>query len=222
MTTQKKTKQEKAQNGVVNSDKILKILASKSYTDVGKLYLDYCETENQIPKSLFITKIKELDKKGEVELLGQMVEVHSLGDYLKNLDETLWFYLALLIAALTWFLAWYDNSYPWEIARWVFGSIEVAFSVGYVTLKAIFPAKGDFDSIEMTALAVAVSVSVSGLLGLLVDITPFGLRELPVLTAVTVYALAATFTALYTNYSWRRKNIVAQPKEEESQAIFRD
>lgn len=217
-------KKPRAQNAqVVNVDQILEILSKSVYTDVRSLYQDYCVlVGEEVSPKLFASKIRELDKEGKVDLLGPLVEVHSLLEYLKNLDESLWFYLAIIIAILTFIFALYDNNYPWEIARWVFGSIEVAFSVGYVTLKAIFPGKEDFDSIEMTALAVAVSVSVSGLIGLLVDITPFGLRELPVLTALTVYTLVATATALYTNYSWRRKNIAAQPKKKEEQAIFHD
>jgi uncharacterized membrane protein len=218
MTTTKKTKPAKTQNEVVKVGTILEILSTRTYTDVGKLYRDYCEGEQAVPRNHFISTVKQLEREGKVELLGPIVEVHSPKDYLTNLDESLWFYLAVIIAGVTWFLALYDNIYPWEIARWIFGSVEVALLVGYVTLKAIFPAKEEFDSIESTALAVAVSVSVSALIGVLLDISPFGLRELPVLTAITLYSLVVSLVALYSSYNWRRRSVASQPNKEEGVA----
>jgi uncharacterized membrane protein len=90
----------------------------------------------------------------------------------------------------------------------------VTLTVGYATMKAIFPDREEFDSIERTALSVAVSVSVSALIGLVVDISPFGLRAFPVIVALTSYSLVMTLIALSRSYSWRRKNIVSQPKRE--------
>lgn len=210
------TRPEKRKDSEISSQRILEILSIRSYTDVGRLYQDYCEIEqSSVSKTLFASEIKELEAEGQVELLGPVVEVRSVSQYLRNLDESLWFHFAIITAALTFLLALYDNLYPWEIARWVFGSIEATVSVGYVTLKAIFPKKEEFDSIEMIALAVATSISVSALLALLVDISPFGLTELPVLTALTLYSFAVSFAALGVNYRWRRRNIASRPRKEE-------
>ena len=193
---------------------LLEILSSKSYTSVGALYKDYCSKMGQVPKGEFDSKIKELDKNGRIDLLGEVVEIHSLRDYLVNLDESLWFYVCIGVAGLTYFLALRDTAYPWEIARWVVGSFEVTVTVGYSTMKAIFPDREEFDSIERIALAVAVSVSVSALIGLAVDISPYGLRAFPVLVALTSYAVVMSLVALGRSYSWRRKNIVSQPKRQ--------
>jgi hypothetical protein len=198
----------------IDEQMLLEILSSKSYTNVGALYKEYCSKMGEVSKGEFDSKIKELDKNGRIDLLGQIVEIHSLRDYFANLDESLWFYVCMGVAGLTFFLALEDTIYPWEIARWIIGSFEVTVTVGYATMKAIFPDREEFDSIERTALAVAVSVSVSALIGLVVDISPYGLRAFPVLVALTAYVVAITLVALVRSYSWRRKNIASQPKKQ--------
>jgi hypothetical protein len=198
----------------VDEKVLLEILSSKSYTSVGALYKDYCSKMGEVSRDEFDSKIKELDKNGKVDLLGEIVEIHSLRDYFANLDESLWFYVCMGVAGVTYFLALEDTIYPWEIGRWIIGSFEVTVTVGYATMKAIFPDKEEFDSIERIALAVAVSVSISALIGLLVDISPYGLRAFPVLVALTSYVVAITLVALGRSYSWRRKNIVSQPKKQ--------
>jgi len=78
----------------------------------------------------------------------------------------------------------------------------VLFVPGYVFVAAIFPADGEIDWIERIALAFGLSIAVVPLLGLLLNFTPWGIRLVPVLFTITIFAAGVGYAAY-----WRRMRL---------------
>jgi uncharacterized membrane protein len=103
--------------------------------------------------------------------------------------------------------------------RIVFGLPFVLFLPGYALIAALFPEAADsnpdqppadsadhsdgltnrdgIDGIERVALSFGLSIAVVPLIGLILNFTPFGIRLLPVLLAVTSFTLAMTAAAAH-------------------------
>ncbi len=90
--------------------------------------------------------------------------------------------------------------------RTVLGLLLTLFLPGYALIAMLFPKKKDLSGIERLALSFGLSIAVVPLLGLILNYTPAGIREIPVLLTVTFFTLACTLAAYV-----RRKRL----KEEE-------
>ena len=73
--------------------------------------------------------------------------------------------------------------------RVVLGLLLVLFLLGYSLIAALFPGKDDLDGIERIALSFGLSIAVVPLLGLALDYTPFGIRLVPMLAGLSVFAV---------------------------------
>lgn len=96
------------------------------------------------------------------------------------------------------------------------GAVAVAVLPGYPVTLIAFPSKTDLSRAERFALSVGVSVCVIALLTLMLDRTPWGLAERPVLIALTAWTLAAAALA------WRRKTLTGSGEARVSKAAFED
>lgn len=79
---------------------------------------------------------------------------------------------------------------PLEPLRIPLGLLLVLFAPGYVLLAALFPRKEPLSGLERVALSVGLSLAIVPLTGLALNFSPWGLRLLPILTALTVLTLA--------------------------------
>ena len=95
--------------------------------------------------------------------------------------------------------------------RVVFGLPFVLFVPGYAFIAALFPEAGTFetsedaeaesadrsgiDGIERVALSFGLSIAVVPLIGLVLNFTPWGIRLVPIMVAVSLFTLAATAVA---------------------------
>jgi uncharacterized membrane protein len=85
--------------------------------------------------------------------------------------------------------------------RTLLGLPIVLFLPGYALIAALFPAKDDLDGIERIALSFGLSIAVVPLIGLGLNYTPWGIRLVPLLVAISAFTLAMTLIS-----SYRRKN----------------
>jgi uncharacterized membrane protein len=88
--------------------------------------------------------------------------------------------------------------------RTVLGLPMVLFLPGYALIAALFPRKDDLDGIERIALSFGLSIAVVPLLGLGLNYTPWGIRLVPVLIAISVFTLVMVLIAAH-----RRKGMGA-------------
>src|SRR2546423_12673854 len=71
----------------------------------------------------------------------------------------------------------------------------VLFMPGYVLVAALFPisvsrTSAGIDWIERIVFSIGLSVAVAPLLGLMVNSTPYGLRYMSIVTAITLFTCA--------------------------------
>lgn len=83
-----------------------------------------------------------------------------------------------------------------SIIRTILGLVIVLFLPGYVLVAALFPKRGDLDSIERIALSFGLSIAVVPLIGLLLNYT-FGIRLIPILISISIYIIILAIIAEY-------------------------
>lgn len=77
------------------------------------------------------------------------------------------------------------------------GLLLVLFLPGYALTGALLPAKKDMDGIERALLSLGLSIAVVPLMGLGMNYTDWGIREVPVLTGLSVFTLLMCGAAYY-------------------------
>ncbi len=85
--------------------------------------------------------------------------------------------------------------------RTVLGLPLVLFLPGYALIALLFPTKTGLEGIERAALSVGTSVAVVPLIGLVLNNTSFGIREMPLLASLSVFIILTCAAA----YVRRRK-----------------
>lgn len=71
------------------------------------------------------------------------------------------------------------------------------FLPGYCLVAVLFPRDSDLDLAERITLSLGLSITVVPLIALLLNFTPFGIRQDPVLIIVTLFTLAMILAAYY-------------------------
>jgi len=81
--------------------------------------------------------------------------------------------------------------------RLVLGLLSILFFPGYTLMAALFPKKGQFDTIELIALSFGLSIAIVPLIGLILNYTPWGIGLDPILICITLFICIASSIALY-------------------------
>ena len=81
--------------------------------------------------------------------------------------------------------------------RTFLGLLLVLFLPGYALTGALFPAKKDLEGIERALLSLGLSISIVPLMGLGMNYTDWGIREVPILTGLSIFTLLMCGVAYY-------------------------
>jgi uncharacterized membrane protein len=81
--------------------------------------------------------------------------------------------------------------------RTVLGILLVLFLPGYALTGALLPAKKDLEGIERALLSLGLSIAIVPLMGFGMNYTTWGIREVPVLTALSAFTLFTCGVAYY-------------------------
>ncbi|MHC1756351.1 MAG: DUF1616 domain-containing protein [Methanosarcina sp.] len=81
--------------------------------------------------------------------------------------------------------------------RTVLGLLLVLFLPGYSLIGALLPARKDLEGIERALLSLGLSIAVVPLMGLGMNYTDWGIREIPVLTGLSIFTLLMCGMAYY-------------------------
>ncbi|WP_292389070.1 DUF1616 domain-containing protein [Methanosarcina sp. UBA5] len=81
--------------------------------------------------------------------------------------------------------------------RTYLGIILVLFLPGYALTGALFPAKKDLEGAERAAISFGLSIAIAPLLGLGLNYSTWGIREIPLLTEFSVFTLLMCAIAYY-------------------------
>jgi len=81
--------------------------------------------------------------------------------------------------------------------RTFLGLLLVLFLPGYALIGALLPAKKDLDGIERALLSLGLSIAVVPVMGFGMNYTEWGIREVPILTGLSVFTLLMCGAAYY-------------------------
>lgn len=81
--------------------------------------------------------------------------------------------------------------------RIIFGLLLVLFLPGYALTAALLPSKKDLEGIERAFLSLGLSIAIVPLMGFGMNYTSWGIREIPVLTVLSVFTLLVCGLAYY-------------------------
>lgn len=81
--------------------------------------------------------------------------------------------------------------------RTCLGIILVLFLPGYSLTEALFPAKKDLEGIERAAISFGLSIAIVPIMGLGLNYSPWGIREIPLLTEFSIFTLLMCAIAYY-------------------------
>ena len=84
--------------------------------------------------------------------------------------------------------------------RTFLGILLVLFLPGYALIGALFPAKKDLEGIERALLSLGLSIAVVPLMGYGMNYTDWGIREVPILTGISIFTLLMCGTAYYRRH----------------------
>ncbi|SEP10291.1 Uncharacterized membrane protein [Halorientalis persicus] len=145
---------------------------------------------------------------------------------LRELPADLGAALAVLLVTDLFVLVPVLNETPLRV---VLGLPLVLFVPGYVFIAALFPEAGEspadsesdpaatdsessgIDGIERVALSFGLSIAIVPLIGLVLNFTPWGIRLIPILTALNGFTLAATAVAARRRWAIPESERLAVP-----------
>jgi uncharacterized membrane protein len=81
--------------------------------------------------------------------------------------------------------------------RTYLGILMVLLLPGYASTGAIFPAKNDLEGIERAMVSFGLSIAIVPTMGLALNYTVWGIREVPILTAISAFTLLMCAIAYY-------------------------
>ena len=150
--------------------------------------------------------ILKLQNEGKIKLTRQPATVPSQFSSYLFTERALWYWItiATALATATTVFAISEDFYPWVYVRYVLGTIFILWLPGYTFIKTLFPVdlptklstktpNENLDTIERIALSIGMSLALVPIVGLLLNYTPWGIRQTPiVLSLFTLTIIFAT------------------------------
>lgn len=150
--------------------------------------------------------ILKLQNEGKIKLTKQPTAVPTEFSLYLVTEQALWYWITIATAIVTaaTVFAIPEDFYPWVYIRYVLGTIFVLWLPGYTFIKTLFPAElpiklsiktsnENLDTIERIALSIGMSLALVPIAGLLLNYTPWGIRQTPmVLSLLTLTVIFAT------------------------------
>lgn len=120
-------------------------------------------------------------------------------EYMLRLDYTLWFWISLLIVALSITTIILRTGILAPL-RYLLGTIYILFMPGYALVEALYPREGDLRPVERVALSIGLSLAIIPLIGLALNYTPWGISLSTIIPSTSAYTVAMLLTAAYRKY----------------------
>jgi uncharacterized membrane protein len=86
---------------------------------------------------------------------------------------------------------------PFSWARIGLGLAAVLLMPGYALTEALLPDRGDADRVTLAALSVGLSVAILPILTLLLSVLPWGIRPVPMVSALSLWIVTFCTVAVY-------------------------
>ena len=188
------------------TETILNIVKEKK-PDTVKQLTSLVKEKLSIDERKIIDRILKLQSEGKIKLSKQPTAVPTEFSLYLFTEQALWYWITIATAVVTaaTVFAIPEDFYPWVYIRYVLGTIFVLWLPGYTFIKTLFPTElpvrfsiktsnENLDAIERVALGIGMSLALVPIVGLLLNYTPWGIRQTPIvlslLTLTVVFATA--------------------------------
>ena len=101
---------------------------------------------------------------------------------------------------------------PFTALRIVLGIPLLLFFPGYMLVEALFLKTDKVNGIERIAFSMGLSIAISGLIGFILDYTPWGIRAEPVAYSVRAFIIAISAVALIRITKINNQEIITSRK----------
>lgn len=194
------------------TETIIRLIDEKKPQNVQQL-VDLLKDDASVPRAKIVEHIIRLQSQGKIVLRELPKPVpQKITAYLKT-TAAYWYWMTLTVAAITTLTIFTvpENAFPIVYVRYVLGLIFVLWLPGYGLVKALFPKEPPFktssrslESLERIVLSVCMSLAVSPIAGLLLNYTPWGIRQTPiVLSLLGLTVVSATIGIVREHRSQR-------------------
>jgi len=187
------------------TETILNIVKEKK-PDTVKQLTSLVKEKLSIDERKIIDRVLKLQSEGKIKLSKQPTAVPTEFSLYLFTEQALWYWITIATAVVTaaTVFAIPEDFYPWVYIRYVLGTIFVLWLPGYAFIKTLFPTElpvrfsiktsnENLDTIERIALSIGMSLALVPIVGLLLNYTPWGIRQTPiVLSLLTLTAIFAT------------------------------
>jgi DNA-binding Lrp family transcriptional regulator len=183
------------------TEKILKVINEKKPQSVRQLTEVVKETSD-FEKEEILESVLKMQIEGILKLEDVAPQPRTSVTRLKigKILFSYWMTIAIGMLAAVVIFTIPEDFYPWIYARNILGVIFVVFLPGYSVIKALFPVNmpiktstENLEALERFALSFSMSIALVAIVGLLLNISPWGMQlDVMVLSLLAVTLIFAT------------------------------
>ena len=144
-------------------------------------------------------------KKGALDI-SEPKPSSTMASYALSLESS-WFWAVTALVVSTTLIVFAVESSPLLYVRYVLGAIFILYLPGAMLVTALYPGEGDLDGLERLALSIGLSLAVVPLVGLMLNYTPWGIRLIPIMISMAVFAEIMAIAALLRKFSHFRLSL---------------
>jgi hypothetical protein len=179
---------------------VIKIIKERKPQNIVEL-LDFLKQEFSASNEILLKVILIMESEQKISLCKASNSVSTNFSKFMKTKQVTWYWSTLIIeiAIIVVFFLLPENIYPLNYFRSLLGMILIFWLVGFTSIKVLIPSgtHKNLDFIERFALSLGMSLALTPLIGLILNYSPFGIREgsitISLLTVVTILATVGVF-----------------------------
>ena len=157
-----------------------------------------------IPSKQTIILLIELEQEGLLQFDDKQIpNPISLHDYVFS-KKNMWYWgiIAIIVSSTVAFFAIPDSEYPLVYLRFVLGLPCILFLPGYTLNRLLFhkSSMNEAEKIERVALNIGISLTLTLIIGLFLNYTPWGIQLVPIVFSLLIVTLIFATVAEVREY----------------------
>lgn len=163
--------------------------------------------------------VLKLQSEGKIKLTKQPAPVSLEFSVYLFTEQALWYWITIATAIATAATVFVipEDLYPWVYIRNVLGTIFVLWLPGYAFIKTLFPvelptrlslktSQENLDTVERVALSVGMSLALVPIVGLLLNYTPWGIRQAPIILSLLLLTVIFATAGILREHQAKTEN----------------
>ena len=184
-------------------EELIEVVKHHRPTSLASLKKSLDEENINIDDRKLLALIEQLKSEGRIKLSVKVPD--SFKEYLADIWNTWWFYLAIIVALSELFFVIFDaQAGAAMFLRILFGLGMLGIIPGFLTVLIVFPG-GQVNALEKIALSIFLSVLISITIGILLGLGPYFQASNNIII-LTVYVVLADVVASYRSYDFLKRS----------------